>query len=63
MVYIWPVGRRRYPGFRPCMFLNWMMIDKAMSVKHDKLGPSFGRLDDESMLSVVRSLAVFVAIA
>jgi mRNA interferase MazF len=40
-----------------------VMIDKAMSVKRDKLGPSFGRLDDETMLSVTRSLAVFLGLA
>jgi mRNA interferase MazF len=37
-----------------------IMIDKAMSVKRDKLGPPFGRLDDETMLAVTRSLAVFL---
>jgi hypothetical protein len=31
------------------------MIDKAMSVKREKLGPTFGRLGDETMLSVARS--------
>lgn len=31
------------------------MIDKAMSVKREKLGPTFGLLDDETMLSVARS--------
>jgi len=40
-----------------------IMIDKAMSVKRDKLSSSFGRLDDESMLSVTRSLAVFLGLA
>lgn len=40
-----------------------VMIDKAMSVKRDKLGLSFGRLDDETMLSVTRSLAVFLGLA
>jgi mRNA interferase MazF len=40
-----------------------VMIDKAMSVKRDKIGPTFGRLDDETMLSVTRSLAVFLGIA
>jgi len=39
-----------------------VMIDKAMSVKRDKLGAPFGRLDDETMLSVTRSLAVFLGI-
>ena len=40
-----------------------VMIDKAMTVRRDKLGPPFGRLDDETMLSVTRSLAVFLGIA
>ena len=40
-----------------------VMVDKAMSVKRDRLGPVFGRLDDEAMLSVTRSLAVFLGIA
>ncbi|YCI05457.1 type II toxin-antitoxin system PemK/MazF family toxin [Ensifer sp. D2-11] len=40
-----------------------IMIDKAMSVKRDKLGPPFGRLNDETMLSVARSLAVFLGLA
>ena len=40
-----------------------IMVDKAMSVKRDRLGPAFGRLDDETMLSVTRTLAVFLGIA
>jgi mRNA interferase MazF len=40
-----------------------VMVDKAMSVKRDKIGPPFGRLDDETMLSVTRSLAVFLGMA
>lgn len=40
-----------------------VMVDKAMSVKRDKIGPAFGRLDDETMLSVTRSLAVFFGFA
>lgn len=40
-----------------------VMIDKAMSVKRDKLRQPFGHLDDESMLSVTRSLAVFLGLA
>jgi len=39
-----------------------VQIDKAMSVKRDKLGSPFGCLDDETMLSVTRSLAVFLGI-
>lgn len=40
-----------------------VMIDKAMSVKRERLRPSFGRLDDETMLAATRSLAVFLGIA
>lgn len=40
-----------------------VMVDKAMSVKRDKIGAIIGHLDAESMLAVTRSLAVFFAIA
>jgi len=40
-----------------------IMVDKAMSVKRDKIGSTIGRLDAEAMLGVTRALAVFFAIA
>ena len=40
-----------------------VMVDKAMSVKRDKIGVTIGRLDAEAMLAVTRALAVFFAIA
>ena len=40
-----------------------VMIDKAMTVKRDRVGPPIGRLDDATMLSVTRSLAVFLGLA
>jgi len=40
-----------------------VMVDKAMSVKRDGIGAMIGRLDDESLLAVTRSLAVFLGIA
>lgn len=40
-----------------------VMIDKTMTVRRDKLGPPFGRLDDKTMLSVTRLLAVFLGLA
>jgi len=40
-----------------------VMIDKAMTVRRNKLGQPFGRLDDEAMLSVTRLLAVFLGLA
>lgn len=40
-----------------------VMVDKAMTVKRDKLGPSFGRIDADALLEVERCLAVFLGIA
>ena len=40
-----------------------VMIDKAMTVKRDKLGPAFGRIDVDGMVEVERCLAVFLGIA
>ncbi len=40
-----------------------VMIDKSMTVMRDKIGPAFGRIDDDIMISVTRSLAVFIGIA
>ena len=40
-----------------------IQIDKAMSVKRDKIGTPIGRSDDETMLAVTRSLALFLGLA
>lgn len=40
-----------------------VMIDKAMTLRTDKLGPSFGRLDDTAMVEVGRALALFLGLA
>lgn len=40
-----------------------VMIDKAMSVKRDRIGATIGHLDAETMLTVTRALAVFFAIS
>ena len=40
-----------------------IMIDKAMTVRRDKLGPAFGALDGTVMTSVDRALALFVGLA
>jgi mRNA interferase MazF len=40
-----------------------IMVDKAMTVMRDRLGPPFGRLDDEAMVAVNRSLALFLGFA
>ena len=42
---------------------SWVMIDRTMSLRADRLGPSFGRLDDAAMVSVSRSLALFLGLA
>ena len=40
-----------------------IMIDKAMTVRRDRVGPPFGRLEDDAMIAVNRSLALFVGFA
>jgi len=40
-----------------------VMVDKTMTVKRDKVGKSFGRIDANTMVEVERCLAVFVGIA
>jgi mRNA interferase MazF len=40
-----------------------VQIDKAMFVKRDRIGATIGRLEDESMLTVTRSLALFLGLA
>jgi len=39
---------------------SWVMIDKAMSVKRDRVGRVIGRVREETMLTVTRNLAVFL---
>jgi mRNA interferase MazF len=43
--------------------LSQIMVDKAMTVKRDKLGLPFGTASDAVMLEVGRCLAVFLGIA
>lgn len=40
-----------------------VMVDKAMTVKRDKVGPSFGRMGVDALVEVERCLAVFLGIA
>ncbi len=40
-----------------------IMVDKALSVRRERIGPTIGYIDDETMLSVTRSLALFLGIA
>jgi mRNA interferase MazF len=43
--------------------LSQVMVDKPQSVHRQRLGPVFGRVDDETMLAVNRALAVFLGLA
>lgn len=43
--------------------ISQVMVDKAMTLKRDKLGSAFGCASDEIMLEVGRCLAVFLGIA
>ena len=40
-----------------------VMVDKAQAVPREKIGSTFGRLDDDTMLAVNRGLAVFLGFA
>ena len=40
-----------------------VMIDKAMTVRREKLGAPFGRLDDDTMVAVNRGLTLFLGLA
>lgn len=40
-----------------------VMVDKAMTVKRDKVGPAFGHIDADALVEVERGLAVFLGIA
>lgn len=40
-----------------------VMVDKAMTVKRDKIGQIFGRINADVMVEVERCLAVFLGIA
>lgn len=40
-----------------------VMIDKTMTIKREKIGPAFGRIDPNTLVEVDRCLAVFLGIA
>lgn len=40
-----------------------VMVDKAMTVKRDKVGAAFGRIDADALVELERCLAVFLGIA
>lgn len=67
-VQIWVPDTRR-PGFVQPNAENGLqkpsqvMVDKAMTVKRDRLGPAFGRIDADALVEVECCLAVFLGIA
>lgn len=40
-----------------------VMIDKAMTIKREKISPAFGRIDPNTLVEIDRCLAVFLGIA
>lgn len=40
-----------------------IMVDKAQTISHDKIGQVIGRLGDEDLVAVNRALAVFLGFA
>ncbi len=40
-----------------------VMVDKTVTIKRDKLGATFGRVDGDAMIEIERCLAVFLGIA
>jgi len=40
-----------------------VMVDKAMTVKREKVGPVFGRIRADKLVEIERALAVFLGIA
>ena len=43
--------------------MSQVMVDKTQTVPRDKIGTTLGRLDDTTMLSVNRALALFLGFA
>jgi mRNA interferase MazF len=39
------------------------MVDKAVTVPRERIGPRIGRLDEGTLLEVTRALAVFLGFA
>ena len=40
-----------------------VMVDKAMTIRREKMGPPFGRIDLDTMVEIERRLALFLGIA
>jgi mRNA interferase MazF len=42
---------------------SWIMVDKLVTVRRDRIGRQFGRLSDTDLLRLNRALAVFLGLA
>jgi mRNA interferase MazF len=52
------------PDDENCLLLpSQVMVDKAQTISREKIGSTFGRLNNESLLAVNRALAVFLGFA
>jgi len=40
-----------------------VVVDKAMTLKRERVGPAFGRIDPDTLIEVERCLAIFLGIA
>ena len=58
--YMVPVEPSPENGLRQPSFVT---VDKAVSIRAEKLGPPFGRLAADDMTRVNRALALFLGIA
>ncbi len=43
--------------------VSQIMLDKAMTVRAERIGPSIGQIDETAMIAVNRSLALFLGLA
>jgi mRNA interferase MazF len=43
--------------------VSFVQVDKAMTIRRDKIGETIGHLDDATMIRVNRAMAVFLGIA
>jgi Growth inhibitor len=40
--------------------ISQIMVDKAVTVRRDKVGEAFGQLDDDTLVAVTRAMALFL---
>lgn len=40
--------------------ISQIMVDKAVTVRRDKVGEAFGQIDDDTLVAVTRAMALFL---